>query len=368
MGFLNYLLIFLYISLIFANYHSFQVGRKYGPLLLFTVCLATMLLFSSNVARFDWEDVGLDMSGYRTIYEQYDVLEHPDFKMYYIFYSLMYIGQLFGLSYYSWWMVMSIMAMIVLVIACKVHRFNFQLFLVSFMIYHEFVFYSGFKFFYGFCFFLLAFGYLMQDSQHGRLKYILCLCLAGGFHTMYYFYLLFLIKPKKNPEQFVKTIAVFSIVFTILMRISGSAITFLAPFFDMLDNEHINKYTELNVNMGFYLPIALQAVIIYIASKMRKYRIQKGINDNAADTIYYSAILSLVFCPFFALALTFMRLQTAFSLLLITANTYNIKEISGRLLCGKMALLMVFSFWLILIVDGLEGFINNSVLPIFDVF
>lgn len=368
MSFLKFILIAVYFLLSIANYILYRKNIRIVFITTVTAVLATFLLFSSKTASLDWDETGLDMSGYRTLYEQYDVLEHPDFNMYYIFYSLMHLGQVVGMSFYSWWAIMSIMAMLVIAIACKIHRFSYTLFIATFMAYYEFVFYSGFKFFYGFCFFLLAYGFLLHDDKYARLKYTLFLLVAGGFHPMYYYYLLFLIKPKKNPGFFVGAIALISVLFTIIMRVSGSAVSFLAPFFNALDNDHINKYTDLSVNMGFYLPVFLQIVIVYIAYRLKKYRDAVGVSEHSTNTIYYTTILSLVFMPFYAIALTFCRLQTAFSLVLLTSSTSYNKSRERNAFCMRLSLLMVASYWLNIAVSGLHGFIANSVLPFFDVF
>lgn len=368
MNFANIIVILIYILLIIANYNAYKQGKDSYTLSVLTGIVATLLLFSSNVASFDWSETELDLSGYRTIYEQYDVLEHPDFNMYFIFYGIMYLCQNMGMSFFTWWAVMSIIGMSVIAIACRVHKFNYNLFLASFMAYYEFAYYSGFKFFYGFCFFLLAYGFLLRDEKFAKLKYILFLLIACGFHSMYYYFFLFLIRPKKDPKYFVGAIAIASVIFTILIRLSGSAMSFLAPFFDMLDNEHINKYTVLNVNLGFYLPIFLQVVMIYIAVKIRRYRDFVGLPKQATDALYYTSILSLVFCPFYALALTFSRLQSAFSLVLITANSIHVTSRAGRTLNTNMSILMVAAFWLNIIVSGLQGFIGHSVIPFFDIF
>lgn len=368
MSILKYILVFVYILLIIANYSAYKNGKRYYLITIVTVILATTLLFSSNMAALDKGDTELDISGYRTLYEQYDVLEHPDFKMYYIFYGLMHLGQSTGMSFYTWWAIMSVLGMVVIAIACKIHGFNYHLFLASFMAYYELVFYSGFKFFYGFCFFLLAYGFLLRDDKYARIKYVLFLLIASGFHSMYYFYLLFVLKPRKRSKRIVGAIAISSVLFTIIIRLSGSAITFLEPFFETLDNEHINMYTGLSVNMGFYLPVFLQMVIVFIAYRIRKYRESSGILNQSTDALFYTSILSLVFCPFYALALTFSRLQTAFSLVLITSNSIYVEDRQGKSLCTLMSILMVMSYWLTVIVSGLKGFIGNSVLPFFDVF
>lgn len=360
------ILIVFYFLLVILNYKGYIDNRQMWLLTLVTTIVSTTMLCSANAADLEWRDTELDISGYRTLYEKYDVLEHVDFRMYYLFYSCMYLGQTMGLSFRTWWTIMSVLAMGVIFVACKVHKYNFNLFLAAFMAYHEIVFYAGFKFFYGFCFLLLAFGFLFTNSRKRLLLFALFTCVAGGFHVMYYFYLVLLLKPLKNPRLFVGIIVGITVVFTIILRLSGSALSFMAPFFNAIDNEHIDKYTTVSVKAGFFFPILIHLVVVYIAYKIRAFMIKEGKDINNADTLYYSVLLSLLFCPFYAIALTFMRLITAFSLVVITASSSLLSgSYKSRLLCVQMSLLFVVSSYLMRIVMG--GFVQTSIIPYFDV-
>ena len=331
-----------------------------------TALLSTFMLFSANSADLDWSETELDMSGYRSIYEKYDVLEHEDFKMYYLFFSCMYVGQSLGLDFRTWWALMSFLTMGVIILACRVHKYNYNLFLAAFMAYHEMVFYSGLKFFYGFCFMLLAYGFLFSDKRKGRILFALFTCVAGGFHSMYYFFLALLIKPSRNPKYFVSLIVGITVIFTELMRLSGSALSYMMPFFDTLDNEHINKYTAVSVRAGFYFPILIHVVVVYITYRIRAFLIKEKKFVTEADTLFYTVLISLLFCPFYAIALTFMRLITSFSLVVITASSKLLNgSYSSRSLCVRMSLLFVAASYLMRLVMG--GFIQTSVIPYFDV-
>ncbi|WP_270429754.1 EpsG family protein [Butyricimonas virosa] len=371
MIFFQTLLVVLYIYLIIQNYNRFKNNNITLALTIVTTVLATVMLFSSNTANFDWSEVELDMSGYRTVYEKYDVLEHPDFKMYYVFYSSMYIGQQLGMSFRVWWGVMSVIAMCVVLFACKIHKFSFNLFLATFMAYYEMVFYSGFKFFYGFCVFLWAFGFLLRNTNKDKIIFAIITCLAGGLHVMYYFFLIFLLKPIKKPKAIVNIIVIVTIFFTTMMRLSGSAAAFMAPFFSALDNEHISGYTLATVNMGFYIAVILHLIVVFAIIKMRNLKKQVDPSNVSIDTLYYLVLLSLLFIPFYAIALTFMRLITSFSLVaLVASSCIMINSKKERALCRNMSILIVSSFLLmqLLISYGSpRGFIEVSIKPFFDV-
>lgn len=362
------LLVLLYIILIVLNYKSYTDNKVNVALTIITAVLSVFMLFSAKSADLDWSETELDVSGYRTIYEVYDVLEHEDFNMYYLFYGSMYLGQLFGFSFRTWWIIMSIMAMSVICIATKIHKYSLNLFLATFMAYHEIVFYSGIKFFYGFCFFLLAYGFLFWKTTKGQLLFVLFTCLAGGFHTMYYLFLILLVKPLRKPKRFVALIVSITIIFTILMRLSGSAISFMMPFFNALDNEHVNRYTLSEVHAGFYFAVLLHLVVVFIAYSVRKYKKTNGHDSIDADTLFYTVMISLLFCPFYSVSLIFMRLITSFSLVVITASSGIMKEsYHSRLLCTNLSLLYVIASYIMRMVMG-SGFFQTSIVPYFDVF
>lgn len=364
------LLVVLYVYFIIRNYNLYTNGKEDYILTFFTASLSLIMLCSSNIADYDLSDTELDISAYRYLYEEYNMLEYEGFGMYYIFYSLMYIGKYLGISYRLWWLLMSIAAMAVIYSACKIHKYNFNLFLVVFMSYYELIFYSGLKFFYGACFLLLAYGFLLRNTTKGKLYFAFFCCVAGGFHIMYYFYLLLLIKPLKQPKYLVTIVVIFIVFFTVLLRLSQSASSFLLPFFEALDNEHINKYTNTTVRSGFYIAVLIHSMVVYMAYRMRQSATS---SSRLADSLYYTVLLSLMFVPLYAVSLTFMRLITAFSLVVIAAcsSLTNDSSKNYRLLCGRISLIIVFTFLFTKIITSIgafRGFYEASVKPFFDVF
>lgn len=373
MTFPQILLACVYIAFIVTNYKVFADGKSSSAfwITLLTAALSVFLLCGSNVADLELSDTGLDISGYRFIYEDYDIKSHAEYSMYYLFYGSMALGQKLGLSYRVWWTIMSIFAMSVIFISCRIHGFNFNFFLATFMAYYELVFYSGLKFFYGFCFLLLAYGFLLRNTPKGYFLFALFTCIAAGFHMMYYLFLILLIKPIKKPKAIVIPVVIATVLLTFIMRVSGSASSIMAPFFNALDNDHISLYTEVTVRLGFYLAIAIQLIVVFIAFTTRKYEKYNAQASSKADSLYYTVLLSLLFCPFYAVALTFMRLITAFSLVVVASSSSILNDSRpSRVLCNKLSLLVVFSFLFIRFLTSIgtsRGFFEASVLPFFDV-
>lgn len=340
-------------------------------LISFTTILSVYLLCGSSVADLDMDITGLDISGYRTIYEYTDALEHEDFKMYYIFYSMMSLGQHLQLSYRMWWAAMSIMALFVVFCACRIHRYNYCLFLAAFMAYHELIFYSGIKFFYGFCFLLFAYGFLLRNTRKGLFLFSIFVCIAGGFHIMYYFFLAFIVKPIHQPKYIIKAVVVATIALTVMIRVSGSAMAYMAPFFDAFDNEHINLYTDAIVRNGFYLAVFIHLIVYYVVWSIKKQKLLENINPIALNSIYDTVLISFIFFPFYAVTLTFMRLITAFSLIVVTASSSVMSDdYKSRKMCVRLSLVVALSFHFIQFLTSIgaeRGFYRASVMPFFNV-
>ena len=372
MEFLKFLLIFIYILLIYFNYTQYKNKGTRTPMFLtmITVILSTVMLFSTNIANLDWSITEADVSGYRTLYELYNLPEHPDYNAYFIFYRIMDLGKSMGLSYRMWWVSMSVMAMAVIIIACKIHEYNINVFLASFMAYYEFVFYSGFKFFYGFCFLLLAYGFLLRNTKKDKILFSLFTFIAAGFHVMYWLFFLLLIKPVKRPKLFVTLIVLVALFLTVLGRLSSSALYFLGVYLGAFDNEHISSINNATIiKIGFYIVLFVHLITVYVAYRVRLFKIKEGENTVVADTLFYTVLLSLIFCPLYTITLTFMRYITAFSLVVITASSSMMsKTYKERTLCVNLSFFMVMTFHIMKLITGGFGFYEREVGQFFNIF
>ena len=343
---MNYILLLIYIIVVYLNIRYYSLGKTNNALALFSSIIATLFLCGSNIAYSDSYVGELDISSYRNEYEQLNFLENIDFPLYYLFFYANYLGQQLGLTFSQWWLLMSASSILLIYLACKTHNFNYNLVIGCFMAYYEIVFYSGLKAYYAFCFLFLAYGYLLKGDIKSKLLYILFVCIAGGFHVMYYIFLVLLFRPKNASKKFMKAFVVGIIVFTIVMRLGGSVISFMKPFFDYVGNDHINTYMDDKaVGNGFYIAIILEIVMVSIPYYIRKTKLRNGSCTQITDNYYYSVLLTYVFCPFYALSLIFVRIITAFSLVVIGASS---AEVGGSLLVRRqslrLSLLMVGSY------------------------
>ena len=239
------------------------------------------------------------------------------------------------------------------------------------MAYYEIAFYSGIKTLYGLCVLLMAFGFLLRNTKKGKLSFVILCLVAAGFHTLFYFFLLLSIIPHTNPRRLIKPMVFLVIVLTILMRISGSAASYLQFFFDAFDNEHINLYTTSIVHFGFYLAIIPHMISLYITYKARKYNDSIGLSNSKTDMLYYTSLFSLMFIPFYAVSLTFMRLISTFSMAVI-AGTSSVmdytRESRSKYLMLSLLVILFFLSQKFLLSSAESNFWKDSVVPFFNVF
>lgn len=361
-------LIFIYAVIVILNYYKYKTGESKAILTAITTVFSVFMLCATNVANYDWSVTEADLSGYRTIYELYDIPEHEDYNLYFIFYRLLDFGHSIGISFRTWWEIMSVLAMTVIIIACKIHKYNFNLFLATFMAYYEIVFYTGLKFFYGFCFLLLAFGFLLRNTRKDRIIYALIVFIAAGFHVMYWLFLLLLLKPQKRPKVFVYSIVIISVLMLIISRFNSSALHFIGSYLSGSENEHIAGINgAVVIRAGLYIVLFVHLLTIYLVYQVREYIIKNGKKTEQLDTLFYSVLVSLLLSPLYTIGFTFMRYITAFSLVAITAcSSFMDDSYNSRRFCMRVSLALVAALHLIRIIIG--GFYTTEAKQFFDIF
>lgn len=369
---MNYIYIILYFVVIFFNLRYYTTGKSNIILTIISSVIATLFLCGSNIAFSDNYVGELDISSYRNEYESLNFLESIDFPLYYLFFYSNHIGQTIGLTFAQWWLLMSASSIGVIYLSCRIHKYNYNLVIACFMAYYEIVFYSGLKFYYGFCFLLLAYGFLLKDNIKNKLLYAFFVCVAGGFHVMYYAFLILLFRINSNSSKFVKLLIFGVIISTIIMRVGGSVMSFMKPIFDALNNDHINTYVDEAVGNGFYIALILEVIMIYIPYRIKKEKERIGRSTIITKNYYYTVLLTLIFCPFYAVSLIFVRLITSFSLVVISACSIEMMGTPrSRQISLRLALMMVFAYiFKQLILDvtiGNYSFYENSIKPFFNI-
>lgn len=355
----------IYIILTFLNFISYNNGERNKKLVIISLLFVSILMCGTYGI---YDGSSYDLSNYRAQYEVYNPLEDDNFWNYYIFNICMRIGQICHLTFTQWWALMTIGSLYLICNVIKRFNLNIHLFLLVFMLYYLFNFYTGLKAYYGFCFFLLAFGFLTRDGVKNKLLYILFILIAGGFHMMYYMFLIFTVIDNNHQfytsNKFIRIICIISIFASILLRLSGSATRVLQQVFSFMENEKIDAYTALSTNLSFYFLVGMQLLTLYyIWSYSRLHSNDKSVQVNQ-QVLLIAGYLTVLFYPLFMLSMTFGRLTTTFSFLAIIysgKNSYCYKvALRRRILMPAAFILMGYYFQQFVI----GNMFNNSILPL----
>lgn len=320
-----------------------------------------------------------DLANYQAYYNYYDPMIDESFGLYYVFFILVKLGQICGLSFVTWWHLTLAFFFLLIVIALYIHDINPHQFLAVFMSYYVFVYYTGLKFFYAFAVYMIAFGFLLKPGKKNKMLYILFTVLAGGIHVMYYIYLIFAFSYKKlasneegevnlfSNKKVMMLIVATSLFVSAILRINGTASLFLSRIFSFMESDKIDLYLTLSTKLGFYIPVVLQLLALYVTYKYRK--MMKNVNNNRyqyAEILFYTNLLQILFYPLFMVSITFTRLITSASLVTISATGYKTYELwqNERIRIVGLNFLIVFAFIFRNFVLG--NLWNISVVPLFN--
>jgi hypothetical protein len=356
-------------------------GQKYWKSTIVTFVFLTFLFTTCDYNNQH------DLSAYSIEYNYYDPVLDENFNFYYIFFSLMKLGQVLRLTFETWWTLMMAGAMFIVFIALRIHQFNPHVFLCAFMAYYGIMMYAGIKSFCGWTVFLLACGFLYRGGKKNKIIYIILTCVAGGIHVMYYMYLIFAFvntgteqivlynendsdssvnKNMKTYNKLLPYVVIISLTLTILMRVSGTANHYVGGLLSAFNSDKLESYASLTTNMGFFIPVIMQILSLYLAYKHRYYsKVCGELRQNYAQIIYSTNLLQILFYPFFMISTTFMRFITEYSLVTIAAIGYEfddfiMHERKRLLLC--VSLLIVAYYYRQFIMGNLW---DISVVPLF---
>jgi|GEM_PF-7063686 len=365
---MSYILIVIYI--LFTTGHLLIYLNKKKSY-LFVYITSILLFFLMSGYKFAGEGDAMDFYGYWYGYTKFEILEIKNFWFYYLFYTSERIGIYLSLNFYQWWALMTALSLTFLISSIRKRKYNPHLFLFYFMIYYVFLLYGGLKFFYGFCLFQYAITFLIKGEKGGKRKFIIVTLLAGGFHVMYYMFLVLAIIDLKikNREFLIKVISIISIIFSALVLLTGrNLLDSIQVIVDSIENDKLSSYFSLRTRWGFLLPIGVHVLTVLYSfiyrNIVKKYNQEKWYFY--ANTLFYVNLIAVVFYPLFMIALTFMRLLTSLSLTTIIASGYRQEYFSksDRLKLLLSGLMIISLYYYINIYLG--GYIDKTVLPFFD--
>ena len=363
-----YILIVIYIF--FTITHLFlYLNKRKSYLFVFVTAIFLFLLMSGH--EYVGNGDAIDFLGYWRGYTEFESLIRLDFWFYYLFYWSEIIGKYLSLTFYQWWAVMTALSLSFIIWTIKKRKYNPHFFFFFFMIYYVFIFYTGLKFFYGFCLFQYGLTFLLKREKGDKFKFILFTLLAGGFHFMYYIFLVLLIVDlkRKKRKNLLKTLVVFSVIVVLFNLLSGRGLlNSLQSRIDSLDNARLSSYFSLRTNWGFMLAIGIHVLTTIYAFRYRSIvrKHDQGKWYFYVDTLLYVNLIAIIFYPLFMIALTFMRLLTSLSLTTIISSIYGQEYFNKtdrfKLLISGILIICLYFY----INIYLNGVFDTGVLPFFD--
>lgn len=326
----DYILMFIYLILILINVFLL-VQKKSSKTIVIITFLLLFLLMSGH--RYSGDGDAIDFLAYYLGYNNIAESSQDNFYFYYLFYISQIVGNLIGLNYYLWLAIMTSIFLYIIYRLISKHKYNYHFFLLFFMLYFVFMFYGGLKFYFGFVLFLCAYSYIIRSQKHDIFRFIFYLILAGGFHVMYYsFSILLLLKTKKYDIK-IRNIVYLFIFVAIIILFTDRNLNLIQLLVDRIGNEKISIYFSERTNLGFVLPIGIHIFIssyaLFLHTGIKKRFSIESREYQMTKKILYATLLLIVFYPLFIVSLTFMRILTAYSMVIFTTTgtlftlTYN---------------------------------------------
>ncbi len=132
-------------------------------------------------------------------------------------------------------------------------------------------------------------------------------------------------------HRIIPVLVIASLILSFVLRLSGSANEFLSRIFSFIDSDKMDDYLSLSTKGGFYIPVIMQLLSLYLAFIIKKQSKKTSLlNQQYTDVLYYFNLLQVIFYPLFMISTTFMRLITATSMVTIAAGGYNKFELKQR--------------------------------------
>lgn len=169
-----------------------------------------------------------------------------------------------------------------------------------------------------------AIRYLVEYTNKGKIKYIICILIASTIHNTALFFLILIIIKRNNTNSFVKFIAIFSIVGCIIVFFNGGKIPFISEIMNNL-LEGTVRGTYLNVVVPlryiislFLLQIVNFTMILICRNQSNKiYNKEKISNEQREfiNLIFWANTIAFMFLPLYMQSINFYRLMRNLNIL-----------------------------------------------------
>ena len=367
---MSFVLVFLYAILMVLNIVvSFKRKKNILPELLCFLLLTFLMCGHTYSNSGDSTDLFYYERDYNSILSNRSNIQ--DYSLYYLFWESQKIGKLIGLSYRSWWTIMTVVSLIIIYIVLKTNNCNTNYCLFFFMFF-AIALYTGLKYYYGFCLLSLGIKYLLRNKGiKDKLIYLLFVVLAGGFHAMHYFFVLLLLIDSRlfSPKViFYITIPSFALVLFFFRNLfTSSVFNIVSPILLEHDNSRV-VYFQSTTNLGVLIPISLHLVTLLYAFKYKGIVFDENVvalKKNAKRILLINLFIVLLY-PLYLFAITFARINTVVAILTLFFSSSNLSSLPSsrqrELFLYGTLVIVVFGFYFY----GACGYFDYNFKPMFE--
>ena len=189
----------------------------------------------------------------------------------YLNYAMIVVSNRIGLSFSSFRMIQYILGFFVLLNAIRRIANNTGFVLVYYCFVLLLMDSTQTLNFMGMCFFYLGLSFYFNNKKYPQLKFVLCILIASGFHTVFLFYsfmpfFIYFAKVRAT-KQLVMLVAGVITAFSIL--VSQSSLSFFVQFIlENLNMEYYLGYLNSETRFGHLIPILLHLICTFICYQL----------------------------------------------------------------------------------------------------
>ncbi|MDE6075131.1 MAG: EpsG family protein [Clostridia bacterium] len=288
---------------------------------------------------------GPDFNAYRSTY---DIIGNAKADVYHATYmewgytTLMILGNKIGLDFFAFRIILSFICLWLFCSTIKHYKANGNLIIGLYMIYLFFFDTIQIRNCISQFIILFATRFLFKKSWVATLKYIVCVAVAAGFHTISWVYLSFLLIKLSNKKSFYRNLSIFAgalfVVSVLIKPVLPQIVNYVVKLIG-----HGEGYLQGSIFIGYWIVLA-----IHLIGMIPLYVFRNGVKDKAAlaniDNILKVNIVLCLFLPLTLLNNNFNRIfrnnmiLTQIGLVLMFARS-NKNSRSSKAALGSLILL-----------------------------
>ena len=310
--------IFLYISIIIINLYAI-ITNKYSKIILIISFIFIYIIFIGygNISY----GIQNDMAEYIKAYNFPNIPTNMEigYKM------LMKFGRYFGLDFFQFKAVVTLICFILIYKAIPKFAKSFSIIIILYLLFSVIADTERFRNFIATSIVIYSLSvYIDSELKCSKIKYIMMIIAASTIHTSMLGYLIFLFIDNKNPNnRIIRTITVITSAICIIILLNGNNIPFSNQIINLTNNERVINYiTSSGTNLGFLISFISHGylfLVIWLSGKyLNKYDIIGSVKVNEKkylDSIYDMNKLMFVFLPLNMFQLVFSRFLSSLLIL-----------------------------------------------------